>query len=173
MKKIMLLSLLVLGCSKSSDSPPAEGIDMSGVWNFTGVQCFNAALTTQTSVATPAGGFSETVTVTKNRYTAIDVSGACTVEYIGDIIVSANGTLILTNRRIISATGGSCTTNLSVSGGGVTPTNVSSVNTEGQTLAAVTNAPYFYSASLKALGLPSTYSNGNAGDVCFIVYQKQ
>lgn len=174
MRIVILASLLMLGCANSGDSKPAAAAPLSfdGIWNYVGVQCFNADFSLQTSAATPANSFTESVSITNFQYIATNTYNTCTVQFAGDIAVSGS-TLSIINRRVLGASGGSCAITMTITSVGITPTTSTTTYSNGQTLSAVSNVPYYYNASSGHLGLPSTYTNGIMNNLCFVVYKKQ
>lgn len=169
----MILSLLVLGCAKSSEETKTtvSGNDYSGTYALSGVECYNSALSALTNVATVTNGFSESVVISGNSLTATDTQGACTVVFTGDIVFSSS-TLSLTNRKVASATGGACSLTLTLSAGAITPNSSTTAYNPSSALTSLTNALYIRSETTGAVWLPSVHTDG-AGGYCFLKYIKQ
>lgn len=168
----MLMSLLVLGCANSSDSKKSTvtGNDYSGTYSFMGVECYNAALTATTSTATATNAFSESVIISGNSLTATDVQGGCTVNFTGDIVFNST-TFSYTNRKVVSATGGSCSLTLALTAGAITPNSSTTTYSSNSSLSNITNGIYIRSETNGSIWLPSVHTDG-AGGFCFLRYIK-
>lgn len=160
---------LLVACSgggSSGSGASVTGINLTGSYSLNNVECYSSDLSTMTS-SYPVTGMTSTVVVSGNSSTTTYTSGSCVVTIQGNIAAVSSLTMNLTNRVVTSATGGSCTVNVSV--GGVSDSQTFSAN---QTIADRTNVTYVYNTNTNKFGLLNTLSDG-VGAYCFYVYQKQ
>lgn len=175
----LVSTLLLVSCAGSSGGGSSAGstvtgLDYSGSYVGDEIECYNASLTTLTTQAAITTGI-DYITITGNSYTAQTNDFGCAVSYSGNIVFTASG-VSLSNRRVTSASGGSCTSQFALSNSPahtVTPTTLSTAHATGDTLPNVTNAPYIRAVNGNT-GLLSVLSNSvAASDICLIVYKKQ
>lgn len=172
-----LMLVLITSCSgggggSGSVGSSITGLDFSGTYTLVNVQCTNSSITTITNATTFSGVANDTLTVNGNSYTGSTTFGACSTTYEGNVVVTNSG-LSLSNRRIVTATGGSCNQTLNLNGTAITPTSTTSTVSSNQSQTNLTNIPYLWNPSTLAFGLLSIYTDGTSGGYCFIVYQKQ
>jgi hypothetical protein len=172
------------GGSSGSSSAPIVGLDLTGVWRFSGVGCFNTDGDMTAAYLPSASSAVSTTTVTGNTiYTeALSSSGqTCKVSYsrrIEAILEDGDssggwgsGTYGATTATVTP--GSYCSTPLTlelVEGGTITPTSLNTYYTQNQSINSQTfsfiyGPPYLFIAALfQVVGRPS--------DVCFLVHEK-
>lgn len=176
MKQLFVISLvgvLLVSCSKSTESAGAAvvGIDMSGNYTLKGVECYNSSLSTLTSSATYNTGYSDIVTISGNNFSETTSTSTCTVSYSANIVFKDSNKMDITSYKVTSATNGSCSQTSSISGSSITPNSKTTSYSTGQTYTDTKDAVYVYNSTSKSVGILSTFSDGNGG-YCFIIFQK-
>jgi len=178
---VLLVSMvLTSGCQKSDSggsgggsataAAAIQGIDFSGTYILNKIECYNSALNL-TNGSTFTGNFTDSVVVTGNTYVATTAEGNCTVTTTGNIIVNSDG-LTISNIQVTNATGGSCTIIETLTNTNISPNALNTTYTLNEVIAGVTNQPYIWNANAKVFGIPSIFTDGGAGDVCFEVLTK-
>lgn len=160
-------------CSKSGGGSGSSitGLDFSGTYMSSSVQCTDSSLATTTHATTYSGVNTGTLTVSGNSYTGTSTVGSCSINYSGSISITDAG-MSLSGRTVTSATGGACTQSSVLNGTSITPVTINTAYSTNQTLSNITNVPYIWNATTKLLGLLSIYTDGGGG-YCFVVLQKQ
>lgn len=183
MKKLILLifTIIMAACSKSKDEDSIKGLDLSGTWRTTGVECYDSSLENLTakgiiSSGSPVG----TLNIKGNQLTSEGTNGSCKVSYVRKVIANLKsgsatngyGTGMLGATTVNINTGSSCTgvTTFTMSLGSITPSTLSSTFSQNQSIAEqsfefLINEPYLLLTSLIQVV-------GSTTDICFIVQEK-
>lgn len=176
MKTLALLPLaaLLTACADSGSTQVvyAEGINMSGTYTLSRVQCYNSSLTVNTNNANYSAGLQSTVTVSGNSMTVVGTQGSCRVEQTGRVVFTTENLVTVTSRVVTSATNGECQIDSSLDNTNISPSNRTTVYKTGEALQSFSDVVYIYEASSKKLGLLTTYTDSSNG-YCFEVYDKQ
>lgn len=169
-----------VGCSNGggSSDPAApnsaqvvNGVNFDGTYIFANIQCYDSTLTTLTNSASYTTPLSDVMVISGHSVTATTTGPGCTVNDSAAVSVGATS-FDLTNRKIDSATNGSCSISQTVNNPNIAPGTISTNYSTGQTLSSIFGASYLYNASAHALGLLSGYTDGHGG-YCFEIFIRQ
>lgn len=165
-----------------SGGATVQGLDLTGVWRFIGIECYDSSFQNLTAAGTASASSAVgTSVVAGNLLQSEDVgNGGCKVTLSRSIVANlqagnssggyGTGTFGATTAAITP--GASCTleTSFDMALGSVTPSLLSSTYNQGQALPAqnfefMINPPYLGLTSLiQVVGRPT--------DVCFLILQK-
>lgn len=174
---ILRLSLLVALCvtvscaQNSTSSPGVLGINKSGTYLLTQINCFDPSnLTTVTDTGT-ISGVTQTMVVTGNSYTETLSDSDCSITIQGRIQLNSDQTYTKSKTNITFPDLG-CTINYIISGSGISPTSLAEAYVAAN---AVSESGYWLSISdnLGFLDNPSSPKFQLTGKVCYATYVKQ
>lgn len=182
MKSLRYVFLLTLiGCANSggggNSAAALQGDDYSGTYKFLGVECVSSTLETTATARVINTSATTQIKISGNSYESIVSDSSCTVTQTARIVFeSTRERLNITNRKVKTSTGASCTHTITLThdtGGTITPSTLTSTVGHNDALSDVL-ASFVRSDRTGDIGLYSPVFNveGHSSDECYIIYVK-
>lgn len=170
---IILISIAAIACSKDNGSGAAtdilEGLDRSGRYEFSGVQCIDINNQPTSSWSIP--NYTETLVITNNNVVSTSIASNCTAEVTGRIVFSA-GLFDLTKSKVTNATNGNCQQQIMMPTG-LSPGSINTWYYPLKTFLDKSQVPYYVDKNYSHLIIYTSISDGTANGSCFYVYTKK
>jgi hypothetical protein len=159
-----------------------RGLNLTGVWRWIGVECYNSSFTTLTAAAIKAAGsYNSNISINGNAgiSQSVNTSGCTsTWNYSFEATLTQGdsnggyGQISVGATTANNSTGGSCTftANLTAVSGSISPTTITSTYSHQQAIPAVT---YEFLYDPPYLAIPSTIQvPSSPTDICLLIYEK-
>lgn len=150
----------------------ADGLDYSGIWKLTGLNCYDKALATLKNSTTFSDLF-ENLEIDGNVMTQSIVQGNCAVTASMGVLFQSSW-LQITNEIINSATGGNCIVTSALSKNTVMPAVSAMTYALGEKVLPYERGVFYFvqdTGRIKQLAILADYTDADR-DYCFKVYQK-